>query len=59
MGDLDAQQAYLDFTRRAYDALALLSSCDQVVSGNLAGQISLPPGVYCVDAASTTTQAAR
>jgi len=52
VGDAVAQQAYDDFLA-AYAALGL-QSCDQVISGNLAGQF-LTPGVYCVDAASTTT----
>ena len=52
VGDSVAQQAYLDFLD-AYDAIALVQ-CDQVISGNLAG-LFLAPGVYCVDAASTTT----
>jgi hypothetical protein len=39
----------------AYNALALLTcNSANVISGNLAGQ-ELTPGVYCVDAASTTT----
>ncbi len=45
-------QVITDFNG-AYDALAL-TQCDQVIDGNLAGQV-LTPGVYCVDAASTTT----
>jgi len=51
-GDGIAKQAYLDFLG-AYDALAL-TQCDYILSGNLAG-LTLTPGVYCVDAASTTT----
>jgi hypothetical protein len=48
-----AKQAYIDFLS-AYNALALVP-CDTVLpSGNLAGLV-LTPGVYCVDAASTTT----
>lgn len=50
--DLAAQPAYDDFLL-AYDALGS-QPCDQVLTGNLAG-LSLTPGVYCVDAASTTT----
>jgi hypothetical protein len=50
--DAVAKQAYLDFLS-AYAALATVK-CDQVLSGNLAG-LTLTPGVYCVDAASTTT----
>jgi Ice-binding-like len=52
-GDGIAKLAYIDFLS-AYNALAL-KPCDQVLSsGNLAG-LTLTPGVYCVDAASTTT----
>ncbi len=47
-----AKQAFLDFVS-AYDALAL-KHCDYTLSGDLTGQV-LTPGVYCVDAASTTT----
>src|SRR5450759_3122646 len=52
LGDMGAQKAYDDFLA-AYVALGL-QPCDQVISGNLAG-LFLTPGVYCVDAASTTT----
>jgi hypothetical protein len=52
LGDSVAQQAYLDFLA-AYAALAA-EPCEHVIDGNLAGQV-LTPGVYCVDAASTTT----
>ena len=52
VGDTVAQLAYDDFLL-AYVALGKLK-CDQVISGDLAGQF-LTPGVYCVDAASTTT----
>jgi len=52
-GDLVAKQAYLDFLS-AYNALAL-KSCDYVISGDLGGVTLYQPGVYCVDAASTTT----
>ncbi|MHB8845714.1 MAG: ice-binding family protein [Nitrospirota bacterium] len=51
-GDGTAKQAYIDFLS-AYNALALVK-CDAILSGNLAGQV-LVPGVYCVEAASTTT----
>lgn len=51
-GDAVAQAAYEDFLL-AYVALGL-EPCDQVIGGDLAGQF-LTPGVYCVDAASTTT----
>jgi len=50
--DAVARQAYRDFLG-AYATLAS-SPCDQVLTGNLAG-LTLPPGVYCVAAASTTT----
>jgi len=52
VGDPFAHAAYADFLAD-YAAIALLP-CDQVISGNLAG-LFLTPGVYCVDAASTTT----
>ena len=52
LGDMVAQKAYDDFLA-AYVALGL-QPCDQVISGDLAGQC-LTPGVYCVEAASTTT----
>ena len=52
VGDTVAQLAYDDFLA-AYVALGL-QPCEHVISGNLAGQC-LTPGVYCVDAASTTT----
>jgi hypothetical protein len=48
-----AKQAYLDFVS-AYDALALVPCDVTLPSGDLAGLV-LTPGVYCVDAASTTT----
>ncbi len=51
-GDGVAKQAYIDFLS-AYNALALVQ-CDYILSGDLAGLV-LAPGVYCVDAASTTT----
>jgi len=50
--DYSADQAYEDFLA-AYTALGLVQ-CDQTIGGNLAGLV-LPPGVYCVEAASTTT----
>ncbi len=52
-GDAVAKQAYFDFLS-AYNALALMP-CDYIISGNLAGVTLVQPGVYCVDAASTTT----
>jgi len=48
----NAAQAYDDF-RNAYLAVQAMPS-DQVISSNLAG-LSLAPGVYSLDAASTTT----
>lgn len=51
-GDTIAQLAYEDFLS-AYDALAS-EQCGTLLAGNLAGLV-LPPGVYCVEAASTTT----
>lgn len=47
-----ATQVLTDFNT-AYAALAS-TSCDQVLSGTLAG-LSLAPGVYCFDAAATLT----
>jgi hypothetical protein len=44
--------AYSDFLTN-YDALAL-EQCDTFLAGDLAG-LSLTPGVYCIEAASTTT----
>ena len=52
-GDLAARQGYIDFLS-AYNALAL-KPCDYLISGNLGGLTLSQPGVYCVDAASTTT----
>jgi hypothetical protein len=52
LGDMVAQKAYADFLA-AYVALGL-QPCDHVISGDLAG-LFLTPGVYCIDAASTTT----
>jgi hypothetical protein len=52
VGDAVAQLAYDDFLI-SYVALAA-QPCGTVLSGNLAG-LFLTPGVYCVDAASTTT----
>jgi hypothetical protein len=51
-GDAVAQKAYSDFLD-AYAALAA-EPCGTYLTGNLAGLV-LPPGVYCVEAASTTT----
>jgi hypothetical protein len=45
-------QVLTDFNS-AYDALAL-QECDTYLTGDLTGLV-LTPGVYCVDAASTTT----
>jgi len=53
VGDTVAQQAYDDFLA-AYARIKLLA-CDVDLTGQtLAGQ-SLPPGVYCFDAAATET----
>jgi len=52
-GDGVAKHAFLDFVA-AYDALAL-EQCDFVLGGDLGGVTLYVPGVYCVDAASTTT----
>jgi hypothetical protein len=51
-GDPAAAAAVSDFLD-AYDALELVS-CDQVLTGTLDG-VTLPPGVYCFDAAATLT----
>ncbi len=54
-GDATAAAAHIDFLS-AYSALGLLA-CDQtssVAGGDLTG-VTVPPGVYCVEAASTTT----
>src|ERR1035437_8668823 len=52
VGDTVAQKAYDDFLL-AYAALAA-EPCGTILTGNLAG-LFLTPGVYCIDAASTTT----
>ncbi|MDO8637200.1 MAG: ice-binding family protein, partial [Dehalococcoidia bacterium] len=52
VGDAVAVAAYADFLS-AYTALAGVT-CDTTLTGNLAG-LTLAPGVYCVSAASTTT----
>ncbi len=51
-GDAVAAAAYADFLD-AYADLAA-TPCQYTLAGNLAGLV-LPPGVYCVAAASTTT----
>ena len=51
-GDGVAKTAYIDFLS-AYNSLAFVP-CGSTLSGNLAGLV-LTPGVYCVEAASTTT----
>jgi hypothetical protein len=48
-----ADDAYTDF-QNAYDELSFMECDTTLLTGNLAGLV-LPPGVYCVDAASTTT----
>lgn len=50
--DLIVNMAYSDFLTR-YDALAV-EQCDSFLTGDLAGLV-LTPGVYCIEAASTTT----
>ncbi|HEY4485420.1 MAG TPA: ice-binding family protein, partial [Nitrospiria bacterium] len=50
-GDGAARQAYIDFLSE-YNALAL-TPCEHVLT-TLDGQ-TLPPGVYCIDAAATST----
>jgi hypothetical protein len=52
VGDSIVLDAYDDFLL-AYDTLAL-EQCDQFLTGDMAG-LTLSPGVYCVEAASTTT----
>lgn len=52
VGDPIVLSAYDDFVL-AYDILAL-ETCDQTLTGDLTG-LTLSPGVYCVEAASTTT----
>ncbi|MDA3877798.1 MAG: ice-binding family protein [Halothiobacillus sp.] len=51
--DLDAQQAYDDFLD-AYDDLAGVT-CDFVLGSTIPVSETLPPGVYCTDAALTAT----
>lgn len=52
VGDAAAIQAFNNFLG-TYDALAT-KECDKVLTGTLAG-VTLPPGVYCFDAAATLT----
>lgn len=52
-GDDLAAQAYIDFLS-AYNAFAV-RPCDFTLTGDLGGLTLDQPGVYCVDAASTTT----
>jgi hypothetical protein len=49
----NATAAYADFLN-AYDALQFQTTCDQVLTGTLAG-VTLAPGVYCFPAAATLT----
>jgi hypothetical protein len=51
-GDAAAAAAYADFLA-AYQSIASMQ-CDQTLFGSLAG-LTLAPGIYCVDAATTTT----
>ena len=52
-GDVVAAQAYNDFLT-AYDALAL-TPCDQVLTATTLGSQTFSPGVYCFEAALTST----
>jgi hypothetical protein len=52
LGDSVAQQAYADFLT-SYATFPSVP-CDTTLTGDLAGLV-LKPGVYCIDAASTTT----
>jgi hypothetical protein len=49
----NATAAYADFLN-AYTALQFNTSCDQTLTGTLAG-VTLSPGVYCFTAAATLT----
>jgi hypothetical protein len=49
----NAVAAYADFLN-TYDSLHFNTSCDQILTGTLAG-VTLPPGVYCFTAAATLT----
>jgi len=49
----NATAAYADFLN-AYDALEFNTSCDETLTGTLAG-VTLSPGVYCFPAAATLT----
>jgi hypothetical protein len=51
--DPNATAAYADFLN-AYTTLQYNTSCDQTLTGTLAG-VTLPPGVYCFPAAATLT----
>jgi hypothetical protein len=51
--DTNAEAAYADFLA-AYDALHFNTSCDQTLTGTLAG-VTLGPGVYCFTAEATLT----
>jgi hypothetical protein len=48
-----ATAAYADFLT-AYSALQFNTTCDETLTGTLAG-VTLPPGVYCFTAAATLT----
>jgi hypothetical protein len=52
-GDRVAKKGHIAFLN-AYNALAL-QQCDYILTGALGGVTLYQPGVYCVDAASTTT----
>ena len=49
----NATAAYADFLN-AYDALQFNTTCDETLTGTLAG-VTLTPGVYCFPAAATLT----
>jgi len=51
--DTNATAAYADFLN-AYDALQFNTTCDETLTGTLAG-VTLTPGVYCFPAAATLT----
>src|SRR4051812_784977 len=53
LGDSFAQQAYEDFLA-AYAALGL-AQCSVDLTGHSLAGLSLPPGIYCFDAAVTET----
>jgi Ice-binding-like len=52
VGTVAAKQTFSNFVT-SYNVLAT-AACDRVLTGTLAG-VTLPPGVYCFDAAATLT----